>query len=87
LFLKLFTYEKNKVNEGLGGNESHDKGETYDDGVGYGSHVWGQQLRSHHLNKLKGLRHEIDFKNSTEIDIFTPEEGTRKVLNIFQRLL
>jgi hypothetical protein len=53
LFLKLFTYEKNKVNEGLGGDESHDKGEANDDGVGNGSHVRGQQLRSHHLNRLK----------------------------------
>ncbi len=66
----LFTYEKNKVNEGLGSDESHDKGEAYDDGVGNGSHVWGQQLRGHHLNILKGLGHEIHFKNSTKIDRF-----------------
>ncbi len=41
VFKTLFTYEKNKVNEGLGGDESHDKGEAYDDGVGNGSHVRG----------------------------------------------
>ncbi len=41
VFKTLFTYEKNKVNEGFGSDESHDKGEAYDDGVGYGSHMRG----------------------------------------------